>query len=157
METIPNVTVGENERGVHFKRFGGGVDTSVVYLPGEYYIPPFDRLILYRLNSRSGKEAIEIVSKNEVKITVFVEYSFKPIPEKIAQLHYFIGTDIHNYLVKPKINSAVKDYFQDYPSNEISLVDKIKFEGELFNIAKRKIAERYIELEAFKISEFVHQ
>lgn len=148
-----NVEIKENEMGVHFKRFGGGVDTSKFFLPGKYDIPAYDRIIIYKLDTRSQREVINIQSKDDVSIDIVVKYTFKPIPQKIAYLEYYIGANFLKHSVQPRLIPVVKKYFENLLRQEISLENKSEFELNIFTKAKNEIEKKYVELESFHILE----
>lgn len=49
-----NIQIGENEAGVHFKRFDGGVDTSSFLDSGTHNLPNWDRVIIYDTSIKSN-------------------------------------------------------------------------------------------------------
>lgn len=50
MTSCSKFEIASNERGVMFKRFDGGIDTSKVYLPGKYRLSNYDRMIVYNVD-----------------------------------------------------------------------------------------------------------
>ena len=150
-----SVMVETNERGVNFKRFEGGIDTSKVFMPGKYIIAYYDRIIIYNIEPQSADEDFIALSKDEVNIELSVSYTFRPKPEKIALLHYYIGANYPESIVKPAIRYAVEKLIKDHLANEIPLVGKEELESQLLNAANKMSEKKYIEMRSIQIRDIV--
>ena len=91
------------------------------------------------------------MSKDEISIKLNVKYSFKPIPEKIALLHNYIGDNYLESVVKPQILLTAKNYFRNYMVNNITSSEINNFENQILKEARKKIKSKYINLETFQI------
>jgi hypothetical protein len=146
------VEIKSNERGVMFKKFDGGLDTSKVYNPGKYNIPDYDRIIIYSIDSKIEVEYFVITSKDEIQMKVGIEHKFKLISKKIPLLHKYIGKGYHKFVVIREIEAVVTDYFKNILSNDILLYEDKEYGKELFTKAKKSIGEKYVDLESLKIN-----
>ncbi len=152
-EKETNVEVDTNERGVLFRRFKGGIDTSKVYLPGKYFVFPFDQFIVYNIQVKTEQDWMEALSKDGKKIQLTIQYSYRPMPEKVALLHYHIGQNYLEYVIEPEINLTINEFFENYTAIEIETKMREKFEHLMLDIAQKNIARKFIELESFQITE----
>ena len=59
------VTIEENERGVMFKRYDGGLQVEPVYPPGEYKVASSDRMFVYDISPKEQTETMEVLSADE--------------------------------------------------------------------------------------------
>ncbi len=150
-----SVKVRKNERGVIFKKFGGGVDTSQVYLPGKYSISNNDRLIIYNIDLEHGDEEFRVLSKDNIEITVMLKYSFKLIPEEVALLHYYIGANYRESIVKREVHDGIKACVNNILSVEIPSIGNEIIGEQILSIAKKKIRKRYINLESVLIKDLI--
>lgn len=147
------IKVEDNERGVVFKRFDSGVDTTKVYLPGKYKISNQDRLIVYNIDTKTLNEEIHVLAKDEIEIILNISYKFRPIPEKIPQLHFFIGEDYLENIVKPSILNEINKFCKDKRGDKIKKMNKQEIEISILENSKHTLSKKFIELENFKILE----
>ena len=149
-----NVEVKNNERGVIFRRFSGGVDTSKIYLPGKYNISYFDRFITYNIDSQTENDIVSVISQDEKKIELSIKYSFRPNLKKVALLHHYIGENYPESVVKSEIHSTIEEYIKQILAINISTNEVKQHENQILSIARKKIAEEYVDLESLQIIEF---
>ena len=145
------VKVAENERGVMFKKFGGGIDTTEVLLPGEYNIAEYDRMYIYNIDEQEGEELVEIRFKDGVEASFNLKYKFKPIAEKIPLLHYYIGNNYTNSLVKNAIQIGIKEELEKQLSTDFCALSEAKQEEILMTSAKNAIKRKFIQWESMLI------
>jgi hypothetical protein len=148
---MKEVEIKPNERGVIFKRFEGGVDTTQVYQPGKYKIPDHDRLIIYNIDSQVDQLNHQFNSQDEALLAISLQLEFKPIPDKVALLHYYIGEEYYDLVVKEKVGSVIDTSFSDWPSQKILSNSGMNFNSEIEAKAKKSLATKYIELESLKV------
>ncbi len=145
------VEVAQNERGVLFRRFANGIDTSRVYLPGKYKIKPFDRFIKYNIDPRTEDNYFEAKTSVGKKLTLHIRYSFKILPEKIALMEYYIGDNYSEIVVAPHIQTSIDKYISELTRITFDSRSQNLMQENLHSIAKAKIRERYVDLYDFKI------
>ncbi|MFD1552591.1 hypothetical protein DNU06_15525 [Putridiphycobacter roseus] len=134
------IKIKENERGVLFKRFDGGIDTSKVYLPGKHSTTKWNYFKIYNISSKSG--SVDLV-ENEQKFKI--EYTYKPIPEKVNLLEYYIGADYQKYVLEPEIKNMFLELIKKISINEIEVV--------LLQNLKPILNKKYIDLQSVNLLE----
>lgn len=149
------VEIGFNERGVMFEKFGGGVDTTKVYEPGRYNIPDYNQLIIYNVDLNKKEEEFVFKSKDGIRMIANIQSTYKPIPDKISLLHFYIGKDYYKNVVRRGIQNTIENYFEEYLVNDIDFIENGKYNDELFPVAKKEISKRYVDLESLEIRELI--
>ncbi len=152
-ETV--VVVANSERGVLFRRFANGIDTSKVYLPGEYKVKTFDRFIKYNIDIKSETNIFESKTKLGKPISLKLNYSYKLIPEKVALMEYYIGSNYPIIIVERRIQNSIDDLIIESTIDFGNKIETQEYENELFNLAKNEIAKRYVELLELSIIEIL--
>lgn len=147
--------VGKNERGVLFRRFANGIDTSKVYLPGEYKVKTYDRFIKYNIDSISEINFFESKTKLGRTITFKLNYSYKLIPEKVALMEYYIGSDYHEIIVKKRIQNSIDELVLESNEDFENKVQTNALEEALLKLSKKEIEKRYVELLELTIIEIL--
>ena len=87
------VTIDSGEKGVLFKKFGGGLEKDVVYGQGFHVIAPWNTLHVYDVKIHETFEKMEVLSKNGLSIKIDLSFRYMPIQEKIGYLHDEIGRE----------------------------------------------------------------
>ena len=81
------LTIDPGQRGVLFKRFGGGLDKQHIYKQGFQVIAPWNTMYIYDVRLNESFESMTVLSKNGLKITVDLSYRYQPIGDKIGYIH----------------------------------------------------------------------
>ncbi|MDG1349072.1 MAG: SPFH domain-containing protein, partial [Flavobacteriales bacterium] len=87
------VTVESGEKGVLFKKFGGGLEKEVVYGQGFHIIAPWNDMFVYDVKIHETFEKMEVLSKNGLSIKIDLSFRYMPQQDKIGFLHDEIGRD----------------------------------------------------------------
>lgn len=113
------ITINPGERGVIYKRFGGGIDFETVYKPGFHIKAPWNKIYVYDVREQLINETMNILDKNGLSLSVDVSVRFYPIHDKVPYLHEYFGPDYIALLVKPEVRSTVRRVMGRYSAEEI--------------------------------------
>lgn len=138
LSSCQEVIVSDNETGVHFKRFGGGVDTAKVYKKGSYLIPNWDYFIKYNTRSKKGN----IIENGKIKI----RFESKLNEKDAGKFHYSIGGDPIE-----RATRIIEEESINLDYSKINLNNKLQFQLQLFEKCKSKLSKDYIELRKLSI------
>ena len=84
-------TIDPGEKGVIFKKFGGGLDKETIFGQGFHVIAPWNTLHVYDVKIHETFEKMEVLSKNGLSIKIDLSFRYMPVQEKIGHLHDEIG------------------------------------------------------------------
>lgn len=145
------LTIKSGQKGVLFKKFGGGLEKERVYDQGFQVIAPWNTMFIYDVKTNEAFEKMEVLSKNGLSINIELSYRYSPVPNKIGFLHDQIGIDYKARIIQPEIRSATREVIGQYNPEELYSTKREAIQLEIFNKTKKSIAEKYIELDAILI------
>ena len=145
------LTIDPGEKGVLFKRFGGGLEKDKVYSQGFHIVAPWNTMFIYDVRIDEEYETMDVLSKNGLNITVELSYRFQPEASKIGYLHDEIGKEYINRIIKPEIRSATREVIGQYLPEELYSTKREAIQDEIFVKTAANVAEKHIVLDAILI------
>lgn len=145
------LTIDPGEKGVLFKKFGGGLDKENIYSQGFHVVAPWNTMFIYDVRVDEALEVMDVLSKNGLNITVELSFRFNPDPAKIGFLHDEIGKDYTDRIIKPEIRSATREVIGQYLPEELYSTKREAIQTEIFDKTKASISQKNIILDAILI------
>lgn len=145
------LTIDPGEKGVLFKRFGGGLVKDKIYDQGFHVVMPWNTMYIYDVKVQEAFEKMDVLSKNGLNIEVELTYRFKPNAERIGHLHNNIGKDYVERIIKPEIRSATREVIGQYLPEELYSTKREAIQVEIFEKTKSNIAKKDLVLDAVLI------
>lgn len=145
------LTIDPGEKGVLFKRFGGGLEKDVVYDQGFHVVAPWNKMFIYDVKVQEEYEKMDVLSKNGLNIEVELTYRFSPNPTKIGYLHNDIGTAYTERIIKPEIRSATREVIGQYLPEELYSTKREAIQVEIFEKTEASIAKKNLVMDAVLI------
>jgi len=125
------VTLQPGEKGIIFKKFGGGLDKEHVYGAGFHVIAPWNDMIRYDVREQKVDETMDVLDKKGLPINVEVSVRFFPIYQKIGELHEKFGESYIDKLVVPEVRSTVRQVMGRYTAEEIYSTKRAEVESDI--------------------------
>ena len=145
------VTIDSGEKGVLFKKFGGGLEKEVVYGQGFHVIAPWNDMFVYDVKIHETFEKMEVLSKNGLSIKIDLSFRYMPVQEKIGYLHDEIGRDYLERIIKPEIRSVTREVIGNYLPEELYSTKREAIEDEIEPLTRAKVEIKYLTLDAILI------
>ena len=145
------VTIDSGEKGVLFKKFGGGLDKETVYGQGFHVIAPWNDMFVYDVKIHETFEKMEVLSKNGLSIKIDLSFRYMPIQEKIGYLHDEIGRNYLERIIKPEIRSVTREVIGNYLPEELYSTKREAIEDEIEALTRVKVEAKYLTLDAILI------
>ncbi len=142
------LTIDANERGVLFKRFGGGLDKEHIYEPGFHVIAPWNSIYLYDIREKQIEESMTVLSSNGLNIKLDVTVRVNPIYNKIGDLHEKFGPHYMQSLVRPEVRSAVRKIIGRYNPEELYSTKRDEVQNLIQEDLKKELEANFVELRA---------
>src|SRR5262249_743888 len=102
------------EAGVRWRRFGGGVQTDLVYGEGTHLIWPWDTMAVYDVRVAQTQARFSILTVDGLRVEVDLSVRYYPKLEYLGLLHQHIGPDYVEKIVLPEIQAAIRQLFGQY-------------------------------------------
>jgi prohibitin 1 len=147
------LTINPGQRGVLFKRFGGGLDKQYIYKQGFHMIAPWNTMYIYDVRLNESFESMTVLSKNGLNIKVDLSYRYQPVEDKIGYIHNDIGTGYQARIVIPEIRSATREVIGKYLPEELYSSKREAIQEEIFQRTSDGIARKNLVLDAVLIRE----
>ncbi len=149
------LTIESGEKGVLFKRFGGGLDKETVYGQGFHVIAPWNTMFIYDVRINEDVEQMEVLSKNGLNIRVELSFRYAPVEDKVGYLHDGIGPAYLDRILKPEIRSATREVIGKYLPEELYSTKREAIQVEIFKRTAEAVNEKFLRLDAVLIREVV--
>lgn len=147
------LTINPGEKGVKFKRFGGGLQKDAIYDQGFHVIAPWNKMYIYNVQINEHFEKMNVLSKNGLNIEIDLSFRFYPKRDKIGFLHDEVGQDYLRKIIIPEIRSATREVIGKYLPEELYSTKREAIQEEILSITKQKVETKYLVLDDVLIRE----
>ena len=145
------VTIESGEKGVLFKKFGGGLQKDVTYGQGFHIVAPWNDMFVYDVKIQETFEKMEVLSKNGLSIKIDLSFRYNPVEDKIGYLHDEIGRNYLERIIKPEIRSVTREVIGNYLPEELYSTKREAIEDEIEALTRAKVEAKYLSLDAILI------
>lgn len=142
------LTIEPGQRGVLFKRFGGGLDKDKIYQPGFHVVAPWNEMYRYEVREQQIEEKMNVLSNNGLDIEVDVTVRVNPTYDQIGDLHEKFGKSYDETLVRPEVRSAVREVIGRFQPEELYSTKRNEVQSLIQEDLKESLSKNYIELKA---------
>jgi regulator of protease activity HflC (stomatin/prohibitin superfamily) len=142
------LTIEAGERGVLFKRFGGGLDKTNIYDPGFHIVAPWNSMYVYDVREKQIEEEMEVLSSNGLTISVDVTVRVNPSYTKIGDLHEKFGFDYLNSLVRPEVRASVRKIVGRFTPEELYSTRREEVQQMIQTDLEENLKNNFVELRA---------
>lgn len=137
-------TIHSGEKGVSFRRFGGGTQTEI-FDEGTHLKFPWDIVYRYDMRIQMVVDTAHVLSNDGLSILVYYAMQFRPKVSELAQLHQEIGPDYAKKVVFHEISSVIREKLSRYSPSEIYSLDRDVIRNLTFRIMTKELADRHID------------
>ncbi|TXB67662.1 prohibitin family protein [Phaeodactylibacter luteus] len=142
------LTIESGERGVLFKRFGGGLDKENIYDPGFHVIAPWNVMYVYDIREKQLDEDMTVLSSNGLNIKVEVTVRVNPRYDNIGDLHEKFGPQYIESLVRPEVRSSVREIIGQFSPEELYSTKRNEVQIMIQEDLNENLGENYVDLRA---------
>jgi regulator of protease activity HflC (stomatin/prohibitin superfamily) len=145
------LTIDSGERGVLFKRFGAGLITEKIYVPGFHVVAPWNKMFVYDVREKQLNEQMTVLSSNGLNITLDATVRINPVYEGIGFLHEKFGARYMESLVIPEVRSSVRKIIGRFTPEELYSTKRDEVQTQIENELALALSENHVELRAVLI------
>lgn len=124
-------TLGPAERAVIFYKFGQGLDKDNVIGPGFHVKAPWNNVYTFDVSENKVEEAMDVLDKSGLSISVDVSVRFTPVPSRIGYIQETFQRDYITRLVIPEVRSSVRQVMGRYTAEEIYSTKRSEVESAI--------------------------
>jgi len=137
------INIYPGQGGVMWYRFYKGTYLERTYSEGLHVIFPWDKMYIYDLRIQQDTHVFDALSVNGLPIGFEVSIRYRPDRYQLPQLHQEIGPDYLEKVIKPEVQSQVREVVSSYLPEEIytseGLLLQIIRQGALVGLDQRRI------------------
>ncbi|MCB0516309.1 MAG: prohibitin family protein [Chitinophagales bacterium] len=145
------ITIKAGEKGILFKKFGGGLEKDYIYGQGLKFVLPWNDMIIYNVREELMEETMDVLSRDGLDITIDVAVRFNPEPEKIGYLHDEVGPDYKNIIVRNALRAAVRQVVGKFSPEEIYSTQRDSIKIMIVDEVRPVLKHRYLTLQSIDI------
>jgi len=145
------ITIDPGERGVLFRKFGGGLDKETVYDQGFHVIAPWNTMHVYDVRIKEKFEKMDVLASNGLSIHIDLSVRYKLVPDKIGYMHNDIGKDFSNTIIIPEVRSATRKAVGQYTPEELYSSKRESIQTEIFSSLEKSLQQKYLILDVVLI------
>jgi len=142
------LTIEAGERGVLFKRFGGGLEKENIYQPGFHVIAPWNIMYVYDIREKQIDEDMTVLSSNGLNIRVDVTVRVNPNYAQIGDLHEKFGPQYRESLVRPEVRSSVREVIGQFSPEELYSTKRDEVQTMIQDDMEEALGNNFIDLKA---------
>lgn len=142
------LTIEAGERGVLFKRFGGGLDKENIYDPGFHVIAPWNIMYVYDIREQQIDENMSVLSRNGLNIKVDVTVRVNPNYASIGDLHEKFGPQYIERRVRPEIRSSVREMIGQFTPEELYSTKRNEVQALIQQDLEKNLGSNFVDLKA---------
>lgn len=136
------------ERGVVFKKYTSGLDVDDVKEEGLNIIAPWNDVIIFDIQEQQIEEAMDVLSKDGLSITIDVSLRFRPEPSEIGYLYRAFRTNYVESLIRPELRSAVRQIIGQYSPEELYATKRQEIETKIQLSISKTLDTNHVQLKA---------
>lgn len=145
------ITIEPGERGVLFRKFGGGLDKEHVYDQGFHVIAPWNTMHVYDVRIKEQFEKMDVLASNGLSIHIDLSVRYKLVADKVGYMHNDIGKDYSNTIIIPEVRSATRKAVGQYTPEELYSSKRESIQTEIFTSLEQSLQQKYLVLDVVLI------
>ncbi len=141
------VSIDTGHKGVLYKPFGNGVDTTQVPLEeGFHFIAPWNKVFKVDVRQQQLFESMKMLSSNGLDIQMDATVWFQPRHKDLAKLIKLRGLNYIDDVIKPSIRSAARNVVGRYTPEEIYSTKREAITQEIFDETEKILNKNFVHL-----------
>ena len=141
------VTIETGHKGVVYKTFGKGVDTTQIPLEeGFHLIAPWNKVYEVDVRQQQLFEKMKVLSSNGLDIQMEATIWFQPRHKDLAKLIKLRGLNYIQDVIKPAIRSAARSVVGRYTPEEIYSTKREAITHEIFEETESILNDNFVHL-----------
>ena len=140
-------TIQTGYKGVLYKPFSGGVDTTQIPLSeGFHFIAPWNKVYTVNVKQQQLFESMKVLSSNGLDIQLDATVWFQPRHKDLAKLIKLRGLDYVDDIIKPSIRSAARNVVGRYTPEEIYSTKREAITKDIFDETEKILNQNFVHL-----------
>lgn len=143
-------SIGAGEQGVKYSFFSG-TDLAGRYGEGFHVFMPWEQIIDYDVRVNNSDEEIEVLASNGLTIGMDLSVRYRPVADKLPQLHTTYGKEYYDRLVRPELRSVAREVVGQFTPEELYSTRRAELQEQIEQRLSSAVEQGFIELNAVLI------
>lgn len=140
-------TIETGHKGVLYKTFSGGVDTTQVPLnEGFHLVAPWNKVYKVNVKQQQLQESMKVLSSNGLDIQLDATVWFQPRHKDLAKLVKLRGLNYVEDVIRPAVRSAARNVLGRYTPEEIYSTKREAITKEIFDETNQILNNNFVHL-----------
>jgi len=140
-------TIETGHKGVLYRSFGNGVDTTQIPLnEGFHFVAPWNKVYKIDVRQQQLLESMKVLSSNGLDIQLDATVWFQPRHKDLAKLVKLRGLNYIDDVIKPAIRSATRNVVGRYTPEEIYSSKREAITQEIFDETSQILNHNFVHL-----------
>jgi regulator of protease activity HflC (stomatin/prohibitin superfamily) len=139
-----STTVQPGQRGLRWYPLTEGLAPETLK-SGSYWRAPWNQINLYNVRWRRYTETVDVLSSDNLPVTLKTVVVMRPIPEELYFLVKEVGPDFYTSVAKREVLTAVRSVVSRYPMATI-LEHSSEISGEIEAVVVEKLKDRHVQV-----------
>jgi len=145
--TSSMTTIETGHKGVLYRTFGNGVDTTQIPLnEGFHFVAPWNKVYKIDVRQQQLLESMKVLSSNGLDIQLDATVWFQPRHKDLAKLVKLRGLNYIDDVIKPAIRSATRNVVGRYTPEEIYSSKREAITQEIFDETSQILNHNFVHL-----------
>jgi regulator of protease activity HflC (stomatin/prohibitin superfamily) len=120
------------------------------YPEGWYFVAPWNKMYTYNVRTQDKREDLHVLAENGLSIKLETSVRYRAKSDELYKLHTTVGPDYYEVILAPAIRSVAREVGGRYTPEQIYSTKRGAVEQEVFELTKKSIEDRPVELEAIR-------
>ncbi len=139
-----STTVQPGQRGLRWYPLTEGLAPETLK-SGSYWRAPWNQINLYNVRWRRYTETVDVLSSDNLPVTLKTVVVMRPIPEELYFLVKEVGPDFYTRVAKREVLTTVRSVVSRYPMATI-LEHSSEISGEIEAVVVEKLKDRHVQV-----------
>ena len=125
------------------------------YGEGIHIVAPWNRMVVYDVRTQDRMEQMQMITNNGLSVGLEVSLRYRPVADKVPQLHAELGPGYYDKILKPTLRSVTRDVVGQYSPEEVYSVKREAVAEQIFTALAEAAAKKDLIVEAVLIRNIV--
>ncbi len=126
-----------------------------VFGEGIHIVAPWNRMVVYDVRTQDRLEEMQMITNNGLSVGLEVSLRYRPVADKVPQLHAELGPAYYDKILKPNLRSVTRDVVGQYSPEEVYSVKREAVAEQIFTALAEAAAKKDLIVEAVLIRNIV--
>lgn len=126
-----------------------------VFGEGIHIVAPWNRMVVYDVRTQDRLEEMQMITNNGLSVGLEVSLRYRPVADKVPQLHAELGPAYYDKILKPTLRSVTRDVIGQYSPEEVYSVKREAVADQIFTALAEAAAKKDLIVEAVLIRNII--